>query len=158
MNPLPIFVLQFAWFLAAWTVIATHLVAPRLAATAPDRALALWLAPQLFRVLGSGLLVPTLAPDMPRAFALPTALGDALTAVLALAAIVALERRRPSARTLAWTCNVVGSCDVVIALVHAARIEAARHLAAQWYVAAVLVPLVIVSHAMVYRTLLADRT
>jgi hypothetical protein len=157
MNPLPIFVLQFVWFLAAWTVIATQLVAPRLAATTTERALAVWLTPQLFRVLGSGLLVPILAPDMPRGFALPTALGDTLTAVLALAAIVALDRRRQSARALVWTCNVVGSCDVAIALAHAAHIEAARYLAAQWYVAAVLVPLVIVSHAMVFRTLVAGR-
>jgi hypothetical protein len=46
--------------------------------------------------------------------------------------------------------------DLAIALPHAARIEAARFLAAQWYVPALGVPLMIVSHLMAFRALLRN--
>lgn len=157
MNPLAIFVLQFAWFVVVWTTIAVVFVAPKLRAKDPDDALAVWIAPQMFRVLGLGLLVPQLAPEMPRSFAVSTATGDAITAVLALAAVVALSRRWAWAWALAWACTVVGSVDLTVALVQAARVEAARYLAAQWFVPAVLVPLMAVSHAMAFRALVATR-
>jgi hypothetical protein len=157
MNPLPLFVLQFVWFFVVWATIGHVFVDPRLRGADPDRALAVWLCPQLFRVLGTGLLVPNLAPEMPRAFAVSTAVGDAITAGLALVALVALERRSPYARRVVWICTVVGLCDVIVALVTAARIEAARYLAAQWFVPAVGVPLMIVSHVMVLRILLGRR-
>lgn len=157
MDPLPLFVGQFLWFLVVWSVVATMLVAPLLGEDDVEGRLTVWLTPQLFRVLGTGLLVERLAPDMPRAFAVPTAGGDTLTAGLALLALVALHVRSRHARALAWACTIVGSVDVTIALAHAAHIEAARYLAAQWYVAAVMVPLMVVSHVMAVRTLLASR-
>lgn len=157
MNPTPIFVAQFAWFLIVWSTLAVVLVAPRLVALPRDRALAIVVAPQLFRVLGAGLLVPNLAPGLPTEFALPTALGDATTALLAWATLLALHVESPHARRLAWICTVVGAGDLAVALPHAARIEAARHLAAQWFVPTVAVPLMIVSHAMTARTLLTPR-
>jgi hypothetical protein len=157
MNPLPIFVGQFAWFLVVWTTIAVVFVAPRLRAHDVDGRLMVWLTPQLFRVLGAGLLVPSLAPGLPRELALPTAIGDASTAVLALVAILTLHRGAALGRPCAWLCTVVGSADLAIALVHAARIEAARYLAAQWYVPVVVVPLAIVSHVMAWRVLLSGR-
>jgi hypothetical protein len=154
MDPAPIFVAQFLWFGTAWAVLAVLFVVPWLGTKAPDDALAICLAPQLFRVLGLGLLVPNLAPDLPRAFALPTAVGDSLTACLALVAVVALRRRWRGARTAAWACNVVGALDLLIALPHAAAIGAARYLTAQWYVPALGVPLMIVSHVLAFRNLL----
>ncbi len=157
MNPLPLFVLQFVWFLVVWAVLGQLFVAPRLRGLDPDRVVAVWLCPQLFRILGTGLMVPSLAPEMPRGFAVSTAVGDAVTAGLALAALVALQRRSRYARRLVWICTVVGLSDLTVALVTAARIEAARYLAAQWFVAAVLVPLMIVSHVMVLRALLESR-
>lgn len=157
MNPTPLFVMQFAWFLVAWTTIAIVLVAPRLAAIPRERALAVVLAPQMFRVLGVGLLVPNLAPGLPMEFALPTAIGDTTTALLAWAALLAVHTESPHARRLAWACTIVGAGDLAIALPHAARIEAARYLAAQWFVPTVAVPLMIVSHVMTARVLLASR-
>ena len=151
---LPIFAAQFAWFLVVWSALAAWLVAPRLRALPPADAVTLCLLPQLFRVLGLGLLVPNLSPGMPRSFALPTAIGDALTAVLALAAIAALVRGSRVGRPLAWACTVVGAADLAIALPHAAAIGAALFMTAQWYVPALAVPLMVVSHALTARTLL----
>ena len=157
MEPIPAFVAQFVWFLAVWTTIALVVVEPRLRSRDPDEILMTWLVPQLFRVLGVGLLVQNLAPDLPFDFALQTAVGDTVTAVLALAAIVALHRRSAAGPALAWACTLVGSGDLVLALTHAARIGAARHLTAQWYVPALVVPLAIVSHAMALSLLLRRR-
>ena len=156
MNPVLLFIVQFVWFLVAWSAIGLILVNPRLQGYDRDQALSVWIAPQLFRVLGVGLLVPNLSPQMPRSFAVATAGGDSITAVLALVSLVVLHRQWAHARSMVWACNIFGSCDVGIALIHAARIEAARFLGAQWYVAAVMVPLMIISHVMVFRTLLRN--
>src|SRR5688572_6570231 len=114
------FFVQFLSFLIAWSVVAVLLLAPSLEHRHKNDVLAIWLTPQLFRTLGIGLLVPNLSPGMPRSFALPTAVGDSLTAVLALVAIVALVKRRSYALKAVWICNVIGSADLLIALPHAA--------------------------------------
>jgi hypothetical protein len=157
MNPLPIFALQFLWFLVVWATIAVVVVEPRLRDVHENDALAIWILPQLFRVLGLGLLVPNLSPGLPLSFAVPTAIGDSLTSVLALAAVVALVRRRPRARLLAWACTIVGSLDLALALPHAAAIGAAQYLTGQWYVPVLGVPLMITSHAMTFRALRRHR-
>jgi hypothetical protein len=157
MNPVPFFAFQFLWFLIAWAVVAVLFVAPRLRSWAVDDALAICTAPQLFRVLGVGLLVPNLAPGMPRSFALATAIGDSLTAVLALVAVVALRQGWRVARPAAWVCNLVGVTDLAIALPHARSIGAAQFLTAQWYVPVLVVPVMIVSHVLALRLLLGKR-
>jgi hypothetical protein len=158
MNPAPFFVIQFLWFLTAWAVLAALFVAPKLRSCPADDALAIWLAPQLFRVLGIGLLVPNLAPGMPRSFAIPTAVGDSLTALLAMISVIALRGRWRHARRVAWACNIVGIADLALALPHAAMIAAAEFLTAQWYVPALGVPLMIVSHVMAVRALLGKES
>jgi hypothetical protein len=157
MNPLPLFAFQFLWFLAAWSAIASLFVYPKLRELPEEDALAFCVVPQLFRVLGVGLLVPALSPGLPHEFAIPTAIGDSLTAALAMVAVIALRKRWPSARKAAWACNVVGAADLAIALPHAAAIGAANHLATQWYVPTLAVPLMIVSHVMAFRFLLETR-
>jgi hypothetical protein len=72
---------------------------------------------------------------------------------LALISIIGLRRGWGLARRIAWACNVVGLADLGIAVSHATMIGAARFLAAQWYVPALGVPLMIVSHIMALRTL-----
>ncbi len=153
MSPQPFFVIQFLWFLAAWATVGALLVTPAISGLRRDDVLCVWTAPQLFRVLGIGLLVPSLSPNMPPSFAVPTAIGDSLTACLALISIIGLRRRWGAARRLAWACNIVGIADLAIAVPHAAMIGAVRFLAAQWYVPALGVPLMIVSHIMALRTL-----
>jgi hypothetical protein len=59
MEPLVIFVLQFLWFLFAWSLIVYFVVWPWSARLPPDARLSAWVAPEMFRVLGVGLLVPS---------------------------------------------------------------------------------------------------
>jgi hypothetical protein len=154
---LPIFAIQFIWFSIAWTTLAVLWVAPWARRREWFDAMAIWVAPHLFRVLGAGLLVPNLAPDLPTSFALPTAVGDGVTAVLALACLVALRRRWHAAPKLVAVFLLVGTADLVVALGHAVTVRAAHHLTGQWYVPALGVPLMIVSHAYGWLELVRGR-
>jgi hypothetical protein len=64
-EPIALFILQFLWFLFAWSLIALHPV-PWSAALSPDARLCAWVAPEMFRVLGVGLLVPGLSRPLSR--------------------------------------------------------------------------------------------
>ena len=153
MNPVPLFAIQFFWFLLVWIVIANFFVAPRMRGRDVHDVLTVWVAPHLFRVLGVGLLVPNLSPGLPTHFALSTAIGDSVTAILALGSLVALRKRWSKAILLVWGFNVFGSCDLAIAFVQSIQVQAAQYLHAQWFVPAVGVPLMMVTHGMVFVTL-----
>lgn len=157
MRAAPLFALQFLWFLIAWSILAAFVVGPAIRKLDTYDQLAVWVAPHLFRVLGVGLLVPNLSPGLPIAFAAPTAIGDSITAMLALVSLIALRRRWSGVRTLVWVFNLFGSADLLFAVAHAVRVEAALYLQAQWYVPALGVPLMFVAHFMVFRTLMAPR-
>ena len=155
MNPLPLFALQMALSLAAWSAIAVWLLRPWLQ-TQPFRTrLMVLISPQLFRHVGVSLLVPALVgPGMPRGFALATAIGDTVAQLLALAALGALARGWRHAVALVWVFNVFGSVDMLHALAQAARAGAVEHLEAAWFGPTFIVPLMLVSHAMTFATLL----
>jgi hypothetical protein len=144
--PAAVFVAQIAWFSIVFAVIARLVVWPWSARLDPSRRAALWIAPQMSRALGLGLLVPNLSPGMPAAMAVPTAIGDMATAVLALAAFVTLHRGQRAGLWLGWACMTVGILDGVHAMTTAARLQVAENLAAQWYVPAVNIPVLVVCH------------
>lgn len=146
MEPLVVFVSQFLWFLFAWSLITYFLLWPWSARLSPDARLSVWVAPEMFRVLGAGLLVPTLSPGMPSEFAFSTATGDSLTAVLAALAFIALRLGWHRARALAWACTGVGSLDLLFAFPHAAFTGAISHMAAQWYVPVFAGPPLVLCH------------
>jgi hypothetical protein len=152
-DPRLLFAAQLGWFLLAWSILVRLTVWPWSRRLPPDARLALWVAPQMFRVLGLGLLVPNLSPGMPLDFALATAAGDSLTASLALLAFVGLRRGLRRARALAWACTIVGTLDLLAAFTHAMHSGALPHLAAQWYVPVFAGPLMIVSHVACFAEL-----
>jgi hypothetical protein len=157
MAALPVFVAQLLWFLLAWSAIAYFVVWPWSSRLAPEQRLALWIAPQMFRVLGLGLLVPNLSPGMPGEFAAATATGDSITAALAAIAFAGLRRGARGARHAAWACTLVGIADLLVAFPHAAQTGAIAHLAAQWYVPVLAGPIMVVSHVACLVTLVQTR-
>lgn len=157
MEPIVFFVLQFVWFLLAWSLITYFVLWPRSASLPPDARLSVFIAPEMFRVLGVGLLVPNLSPGMPAEFAVPTAIADSLTAVLAASAFIALRRGWRSARGLAWTCSIVGTIDLLIAFPHAASIGAIAHMATQWYVPVFAGPPLVICHVLCFILLVRGR-
>ncbi|MGH7727943.1 MAG: hypothetical protein ACREM2_04010 [Vulcanimicrobiaceae bacterium] len=110
-----------------------------------------------FRFIGLAFLVPgVVAADLPAAFAVPAAGGDLATAILALLALATLGGRIGIALT--WTFNLWGTVDLLNAFYQGNRAGlAAGQLGAGYFIVTVLVPLLLVTHALVFRLLLQRR-
>lgn len=157
MAPLPVFVIQLWWFILCWGLIAYFVIWPWAQRLSLRDRLSSFIAPEMFRVLGLGLLVPSLAPGMPMEFAAATAIGDSLTALLSVGAFVALRKNSGAARGLVWAATLVGMTDLLIAFPHAARSGAIGHMAAQWFVPVVAGPIMVVAHVCCLITLIRER-
>jgi hypothetical protein len=157
MDPRPIFVAQLWWFLLCWGLITYFVIWPWARRLRLRDRLSLFIAPEMFRVLGIGLLVPSLSPGMPSEFAVPTAIGDSLTALLSAAAFIALQRGSGPAKALVWAATVAGMADLVIAFPHAMQTGAIAHMAAQWFVPVVAGPIMVVAHFCCLITLIRER-
>jgi hypothetical protein len=94
---------------------------------------------------------------MPTEFAVATATGDSLTALLAALAFIGLRRGWRTGRGLAWACTIVGSIDLLIAFPHAAATGAITHMAAQWYVPVFAGPPLVICHVACWILLVRGR-
>lgn len=69
-----------------------------------------------FRVNGLMFLMPGLvSPQLPRAFAVPTAYGDLTAAVFALLTLWRVRAEKAVAIPMVWLFNIVGLLDLVYA-------------------------------------------
>ena len=152
MDTQAIFGLQFVMSLVVWGLIAKWLLAPWLAKMPSHDAL-FWLTlPHAFRHIGMVFLVPgVVAQPLPAAFAMPAAYGDLVTGVLALLALAALRTGWVGALALVWLFNIVGTVDLLNALRH---VNVAPAFGAAWYIPTFLVPLLLVTHFMIFVRLL----
>ena len=108
-----------------------------------------------FRHLGLMFLAPGATyPGLPARFAVPAAYGDLVTALLALAAIPAVASQRPWARLLVWLFNVVGTLDLVDAIVLATATGAPPHMGPAYWIPAFWVPALLVTHYLVFVVLM----
>ncbi len=152
MDTLAIFGLQFFLSLVVWGLIAKWLLAPWLEKKSPHDAL-FWLTlPHAFRHIGLVFLVPgVVARPLPGTFATPAAYGDLVTGVLALLALIALRTGWARALALVWLFNIVGTVDLLNALRHA---NVVPDFGAAWYIPTFFVPLLLVTHFMIFARLL----
>ena len=150
-----IFGLQFLLSLLVWSVIVGFLLGPRLARLPRHEAL-LWLSlPHAFRHIGMVFLVPGVVDQpLPVEFANPAAYGDLAAGVLALLAIIALRARWSAALALVWLFNTVGTIDLANALRHP---DVAPSFGSAWYIPTMLVPLLLVTHFLIFKRLIARR-
>ena len=148
MDTQAIFGLQFVLSLLVWGLIAKWLFAPRLEKMPQHQAL-FWLTlPHAFRHIGMVFLVPgVVAQPLPSAFATPAAYGDLVTGMLALLALIALRTGWAGALALVWLFNIVGTADLLNALRH---VNVAPAFGAAWYIPTFLVPLLLVTHFMIF--------
>ena len=146
MTPFQIFGLQFALSLVVGALIARWHVWPRLAALPTRRALPPLLFVHATRYIGLVFLVPTVVPPgVPAGFAVPAAYGDLLAALVAL---VALRGEWPGALALTWLFNLVGTADLLYALTQGARLDV--QLGAAYYIPILAVPVLLITHAMMF--------
>jgi hypothetical protein len=152
MDSQAIFGLQFLMSVLVWSAVAKWLGAPWLDGMSRRHALSWLTLPHAFRHIGMVFLVPgVVAEPLPASFANPAAYGDLLAAVLALLAFVALRTGMSFATPLVWVFNVVGTVDLANALRH---FDVAPYFGAAWYIPTFLVPLLLVTHFMIFVRLL----
>ena len=147
-----IFQLQFISSLLVMGLLARWLLAPTLAKL-PLRDALFWLTlPHAFRYIGMVFLVPgVVAQPLPDYFAIPAAYGDLLAAGLALLALIALRRQMGIAIGAVWLFNIVGTIDLLNALRH---VDVAPNLGSAWYIPTLLVPVLLITHYMIFVRLL----
>ena len=152
MDAQAIFGLQFFMSLVVWGLIAKWFLAPWLETTSPHQALFYLTLPHAFRYMGMVFLVPgVVARPLPDTFAPAAAYGDLITGVLALLALIALRAEWPGALALVWLFNIVGTADLLNALRH---LDVVPDFGAVWYIPTFYVPLLLVTHFMIFARLL----
>jgi hypothetical protein len=153
--PLAVFGTSVALGFTAWGFVAAHYLWPALRGRPRADALRPLLLLHGFRFLGLAFVVPgVVSPALPSGFARPAAYGDLVAAVLALVALVGLRSRLGI--PLAWAFNLWGSADLLYAFYQGlvgARIEPGQ-LGAAYFIPTVAVPLLLITHGLVFRILL----
>ena len=136
-------------FTAKWYVVPALVDVDRKAALTP------FLLFHATRYIGLAFLIPgvTAEPLDPR-FADPAAYGDLLAAVLALLALLALRLDWPIAVLLVWIFNIEGTIDLLNAVSQGLRYTQDGHLGATYFIPTVVVPALLVTHAIVFWLLL----
>ena len=139
-----------------WGLIAARYIWPALRLRPRPEALRPLLLLHAFRYAGSAFLVPgVVSPDLPDAFARPAAYGDLATSLLALFGVATLGSRLGT--SIIWVFNIVGTVDLVNAFYQADRLgvgNAPGLQGAAYFIPTVLVPLLLVTHVLVFRILL----
>jgi len=105
--------------------------------------------PHAFRFVGLSFLFA--GPALPTELAEPAAYGDLVAAILALAAFAALARRWPGDVPLTWVLNIWGTADLLFAYYNGvSRNLDASQLGPVYYIPTIVVPMLLVVHAMTF--------
>lgn len=155
----PIVVTQFLFTTGALSLVAVWYVLPALKRVPLRSSLPPLILLHLVRPVSLWLLAPgaIVKPTMPETFATQTAYGDLLSASLALVAAVLVRREAKGAVLLAWLFNIVGFIDVVKNVAVGMAQSAPAHMGAMAFVPAYGVPVVILSHLLIFKLLLDHR-
>ncbi len=158
MDTLALFVISVAFGFAAWGVVTAQYFWPKLR-TLPQRdALRPLLMLHAFRFVGLAFLVPgVVGPDLPAAFARPAAYGDLGTTILALLALAVLATSWGLA--VVWLFNLWGTVDVLNNFYNGlfgVRLSPGS-LGAGFFLVTVIVPILLITHALMFRLLLQPR-
>ena len=150
------FLLSVAGAFLASAAVAVTYVWPALRTWPRHEALRLLAAFHAFRFLGMNFLVTGfVSPDVNPVFAGAVGWGDLTAATLALLSMAALSWRWPIAIPLVWLFNVWGTLDLLNADDMGATKNADPGLfGAGIYRPALYVPLLLVSHVMVFMILM----
>lgn len=163
MSPEVSFFTSIGFSVLAWSIVTWRYVWPRLRLLSRSEALQPLLLLHAFRFEGLAFLVPgVVSRDLPPAFAHAAAYGDVIAATLALLAF--FTQSRGSSVLLVWIFNVWGTADLLNAFYQAARSGLVPgELGAAYFIPTFVVPMLLITHAVVFRVLLqhsstAERT
>ena len=156
MEPRLIFGISVLLGLVTWGLIGARYIWPALRGKPRTEALRPLLLLHAFRFVGLAFLVPgVVSPELPDAFARPAAYGDLATSLLALLAIATLGSR--AGTIIIWLFNTVGTTDLLNAFYQGDRLGVGISPGLQgaaYFIPTVIVPLLLVTHVLVFRILL----
>lgn len=154
MLPQLCFFLSIAFSFIAWGIVTARYIWPELRLRQRADALRPLLVLHSFRFMGLAFLVPgVVSPDLPPAFAHSAAYGDIIAAVLALLSLLALPTR--AGVVIVWIFNLWGSADLLGAFYQGnASGLLAGQLGAGYFIPTFVVPLLLITHGLVFRILL----
>lgn len=154
MLPELAFFVSIAFSFIAWGAVTALYVWPALRVRSRIDALRPLLILHGFRFIGLAFLVPgVVSPDLPSAFAKSAAYGDILAATLALLSL--LLETRGTGVFVTWIFNIWGSVDLLNAFYQAGHAGLLPgQLGATYFIPTVAVPLLLITHGLVFRILL----
>lgn len=152
------FFASIAFAFGAWGFVTTRYIWPKLRHLQRADALRPLLILHSFRFIGLAFLVPgVVSPDLPSAFAHSAAYGDIVAAALAFLSLVLLPRG--AGVVSAWIFNLWGSADLFSAFYQAnAAGLIPGQLGAAYFIPTLVVPLLLITHGLVFRILLQHRS
>jgi hypothetical protein len=158
MSSLELFGTSIALSFIAWGLVAASSFWPELRRRPRATALRSLLLLHAFRFVGLAFVVPgVVSPELPAAWARPAAYGDLIAALLALLALAGLRSRLGLA--LVWVFNLWGTTDLLYAFYRGNAVGLnPGHLGAGFFILTVLVPLLLITHALVFWLLLRGET
>ncbi len=155
-----LFGMTIAFSFVVWSLVARQYIWPALRGRSRADAVRPILYLHAFRFMGLSFLISgVVSLGLPASFARPVAYGDFATAVLALLALALLNTRLSSASL--WLFNIVGAVDLLNAYYQGSRVGLANAPGLQgtmYLVPTLVVPLLLVTHVLVFRILLRPQT
>jgi hypothetical protein len=157
MQVLALFGLSVLMSFVASGIVAALYIWPRLKAMRREDALLPLVVPHMFRFVGLSFLIPgVVSPSLSSGFATPAAYGDLVAAVLAIVASLALAARAAWATAIVWLLNIWGAGDLLNNFyqgVIGVGVEPGTFGAA-YFIPTLVVPPLLVTHAMIFALLL----
>ena len=110
-----------------------------------------------FRFAGLSFLVPGVVnAGLNPTWAMPAAFGDFTAAILAFITLSLINST--SFRPLLWVFNILGFADLIVAFIDGPRYGILPFLGAGYFIVILYVPLLLLTHLMVFRLLLKNKT
>ncbi len=143
--------------IVAWSLLFTWYVHPALREKSFGEAMRPLLLLHAFRYIGLMFLIPGVtAEPLDARFAAPAAYGDLAAAILALAALQILPVSRKAGIATVWVFNIWGLADLLNAVARGLLFTPDGALGAAFWIPAVIVPLLIVTHVYIFKRLWLD--
>src|SRR5262245_51731651 len=155
MTQFALYAIAIAFSFIAWGLVTAIYIWPQLQQRPRADALRPLLLLHCFRFIGLSFLVPgVVSPDLSPQFAQPAAYGDLAAAILATLAI-AVGLKTWLGLALAWLFNLWGVADLLYAFYLGNRVNLQPgQLGGTYFIVVVLVPLLLITHGLVFRLLL----
>ena len=143
----------------AFGIVTKLYILPRLRVMRREEAILPLVVPHTFRFVGLSFLVPgVVSPSLSPAFAAPSAYGDLVAAILAVIATLALSAHARWAIAAVWAFNLWGAADLLNAIYQGQiRSIGPGSWGAAFYIPTVVVPPLLVTHALIFWLLLRPR-